>query len=269
METQSGNITVEDIMNIFNHVDRDIARQIISFIPEEHQEQIFNYLTQNNDIPPPEFIVTYSKMPGKKGKNKEKCSLCYKIKLFLKGFYEAENNDTKNIINILESNNCNRIIIEYVECKEPLTIKNASSILVRMIYYLKKNKLYSLKQSKGLINGIQNIISNHKKNKNTGCNIWFKRLLFFMGMYSGLCLHLLSILNTIKKIQNFFNYLTKKCYKSFIEITHEEKQVYEQVINSMCGKKMKQIVGGHKRKKSQIKKKNNKKTKKNKDSKFF
>ena len=244
METQASNLTIQDIMNIFNNVDRNIAREIISFIPQENRLEVLNYLNQNNDNPPPEFILHYPKINKKDKNEKNKCSLCYKIKLFLKGFYESENNDSQNIVKLLESNVCEKIILEYVECKGILTTKNAFSILVKIIYYLKKHKMYSLKQSQGLINGILNIISNHKQNKNINCTIWFKRLLFFMGMYAGLCFHLLSILNTNKKVIDFFNYLIKKSYKMPIEVSNEEKQIYEQVINSICGTKMRKNVDG-------------------------
>ena len=166
-----------------------------------------------------------------------KYSLICKIKIFLKGFYEANNSQTKSLINILESSKCECILLEYKNCIGNLKVKEAIRILIRIIYFIKKNKLFKIKQSKGLINGIQNIISQHKNNKKK-YNVWFKKLLFFMGMYAGLCEKLMYILNNNKKILDFFNYLIKKSNNSILPTSDDEKNIYKEVIESKCGEKM-------------------------------
>ena len=206
MDNVRENITIENILNIFSNIGNDIARQIVSFIPIENSRQlVFEYLTQNVDYHLSEYIFDYFEKDNDKI---IKYSLICKIKIFLKGFYEANNSQTKSLINILESSKCECILLEYKNCIGNLKVKEAIRILIRIIYFIKKNKLFKIKQSKGLINGIQNIISQHKNNKKK-YNVWFKKLLFFMGMYAGLCEKLMYILNNNKKILDFFNYLIK------------------------------------------------------------
>lgn len=235
MENIRGNITIDNILNIFSNIGNDIARQIVSFIPvENNQIIVFDYLTQNNDGPLPEHIFDYFE---KNTDQNIKYSLVYKIKIFLKGFYQANNSQTKDLINILESIKCECILLEYKNCIGNLKIKEAIEILIKIIYFIKKNKLFKIKQSKGLINGLKNIINEHKNNKKK-YNIWFTKLLFFMGMYVGLCKNLMYILDNKKKISDFFNYLIKKSNNSVLPTSDDEKNIYKEVIKSEWGEKM-------------------------------
>ena len=233
MNNNRENITIENILNIFSNIGNDIARQIVSFIPVNNNRQIvFEYLTQNIQNPPNSDMFDYlDEIPINRG-NKNDLNLSNRIKIFLEGFYKADNIQTKNIINILESDRCQYVLLEYKNYIGNMGIKESIEILTKLTYYIKKNKLDKIKQSNGLINGIRSIIEDYKNNKKKVSNKWLKKLLLFMGIYTGLCNKLLYILSSKKKVIDFFNYLIKKSNKTLFPISEDEKNIYKDVISS-------------------------------------
>ena len=233
MDNVSENINITNILNIFSNIGNDIARQIVSFIPVENNRQlVFEYLTQNIQNPPNSDMFDYLDETTINRGNKNNLLLSHRIKIFLEGFYKADNIQTQNIINILESYKCKYILLEYKNYIGNMTIKESIEILTKITYYIKKNKLDKIKQSNGLINGIRNIIEDYKNNTKKVSTKWFKKLLLFMGLYAGLCNKLLYILSNNKKVTDFFNYLIKKSKKSLLPISSDEENIYKEVILS-------------------------------------
>ena len=139
MDNVRENINITNILNIFSNIGNDIARQIVSFIPVENNRQlVFEYLTQNIQNPPNSDMFDYLDETIINRGNKNNLLLSHRIKIFLEGFYKADNIQTQNIINILESYKCKYILLEYKNYIGNMTIKESIEILTKITYYIKK-----------------------------------------------------------------------------------------------------------------------------------